>query len=228
MKPLMNLHFSAWRSLCACILAIAASAQEPAPEPPPAPTPEPVQPVQPAQPAPIAIEIDLTQQKAWILQDGQKVYETSISSGRTTHETPSGNFAVLEKDPDHKSSLYGRIVDDAGRVLISDADCDTALPAGGKFVQAPMKNFLRFDGAIGMHAGRLPGYPASHGCVRLPPSKAKLFYDIAEIGTPVRVFGKAPRSTRPAPPKASAPASPTPAPTPKPRDGWFKRLINKP
>ena len=199
-----------------CLVSFVVSAQEPAPETPAVPVPE------PAQPVPIAIEIDLTAQKAWILQDGQKVYETSISSGRTGYETPSGNFAVLEKDPDHKSSLYGRILDGGGRVLISDADCDTPVPAGAKFVQAPMKHFLRIDGPVGMHAGRLPGYPASHGCVRLPPSKAKLFFDIAETGTPVRVFGKAPRTGPPASARKTVKASPTPEPR-----GWFSWRKNK-
>ena len=118
--------------------------------------------------AEVAIEIDLSAQKAWVLQDGQRVYETPVSTGRAGHETPSGEYAVLEKDPDHRSSLYGRVVDGSGSVIIADADSATPVPPGGKFVQAPMKNFMRIDGAIGMHAGRLPGYPASHGCVRLP------------------------------------------------------------
>jgi hypothetical protein len=87
---------------------------------------------------------------------------------------------------------------------------------------------MRFNGAVGMHAGRLPGYPASHGCVRLPPAKAVLFYNIAEIGTPVRVFGKAPRtstgSKRGNP--SGAPAA-TPAPPP-PKGSWFTRLFTKP
>ena len=55
-----------------------------------------------------------------------------------------------------------------------------------------MKYFLRFHGATGMHAGYLPGYPASHGCVRLPLEKAIHFYDAAEIGTPVSVHGNTP------------------------------------
>jgi hypothetical protein len=145
------------------------------------PTPQPGAPTESTQPPekailpPIAIEIDLTAQKAWLLQDGKRVYETPICSGRTGHETPAGDFSVLEKDLDHKSTMYGRIVDQNGRVLISDADGDMALPAGGKFVRAPMKHFMRFEGAVGMHAGRLPGYPASHGCVRLPAAKAALF-----------------------------------------------------
>jgi lipoprotein-anchoring transpeptidase ErfK/SrfK len=175
-----------------------------APVVPTEPDAEPPEP-KPATPS-ISIEIDLTVQKAWVLQDGQRVYETPISSGRTGFETPPGNYSISEKSPDHKSSLYGKIVDEKGRVIIPDADCDTPLPPGAKFQQAPMKNFLRFNGAVGMHAGRLPGYPASHGCVRLPPSKAALFFNIAEVGTPVRVFGSTPR-TGPAPKKPTLMAS---------------------
>ncbi|MEQ1859600.1 MAG: L,D-transpeptidase [Chthoniobacteraceae bacterium] len=175
-------------------------------------------------PPPLAIEIDLTAQKAWVLQDGQRVYETPISSGRAGHETPTGTFAVSEKDLDHRSSLYGRIVDGKGRTLIPDADSDTPVPAGGKFVQAPMRHFLRFDGAIGMHAGRLPGYPASHGCVRLPAGKAALFFNIAELGTPVRVFGRTPRSGRPSRPAAKSTPVATPTPAPKGWFPWLRRL----
>lgn len=140
-----------------------------------------------------AIEIDLAAQRAWVLREGQRLYETPISSGRAGHETWPGEYAVSEKDPAHRSSHYGRIVDRRGRTLIPDVDADTPRPAGARFVQAPMKYFLRFDGAIGMHAGRLPGHPASHGCVRLPAGKAALFYKAASIGTPVRVFGRAKR-----------------------------------
>lgn len=216
-------------------------AQEPSPEPAaPAPVPESApQPAVPAAPAPatpapaapkpgappFAIEIDLTAQKAWILQDGQKVYETSISSGRAGFETPPGNFTVTEKSPDHKSSLYGKIVDSKGNVIVSDADSDMPVPPGAKFQQAPMKNFLRFNGAVGMHAGRLPGYPASHGCVRLPPSKAALFFNIAEVGTPVRVFGQTPRTAaapkKPKAVKVAAVATPEPIATERRGLFWF-------
>lgn len=210
-------------------------AQEPSPDPAPTPAPEPVaEPAAPATPAtatpapkpagsPFAIEIDLTAQKAWILQDGQKVYETSISSGRSGFETPPGNFTITEKSPDHKSSLYGKIVDSKGSVIVSDADSDMPIPPGAKFQQAPMKNFLRFNGAVGMHAGRLPGYPASHGCVRLPPSKAALFFNIAEVGTPVRVFGQTPRiAAAPKKPKAvQVAAAATPEPIATERRGLF-------
>lgn len=140
----------------------------------------------------VEIEIDLTNQKAYLIEDGDIVYESPICSGRSSHPTPAGMFKVTEKNADHRSSLYGKVVDAKGRVVKADADVDTPVPPGGKFVKAPMRYFLRFNGAIGMHAGILPGYPASHGCVRLPEHHASYFYDEAEVGTPVRVYGKAP------------------------------------
>lgn len=140
----------------------------------------------------VEIEIDLTNQKAYLIEDGDIVYESPICSGRSSHPTPPGIFKVTQKSADHRSSLYGKVVDSRGRVVKADADVDTPVPSGGKFVKAPMRYFLRFNGAIGMHAGILPGYPASHGCVRLPEHHASYFYDEAEIGTPVRVYGKAP------------------------------------
>ncbi len=66
------------------------------------------------------------------------------------------------------------------------------VPRGGKFIPAPMRYFMRFHGADGMHAGYLPGYPASHGCVRMPEQLAIAFYQAVEVGTPVTVFGRTP------------------------------------
>ena len=170
----------------------------------------------------IAIEIDLTAQKASLLHDGGVVYESPISSGRPGRRTPTGNFYVTEKDEDHLSSLYGQTVDAAGRTVVAGADRGTAVPAGGKFVRAPMHHFLRFDGATGMHAGHLPGYPASHGCVRVPPARAALFFNIAEVGTPVRVFGTPPNTTPAVRRVSSGPkAAVAPAATPAPKRGWF-------
>ena len=170
---------------------------------------------------PLAIEIDLAAQKAFLLQDGKIVYESPISSGRPGHPTPAGNFQVLEKDDNHLSTLYGKIVDDAGHTIVRDADADMRVPKGAKFLQAPMKHFLRFDGSNGMHSGYLPGYPASHGCVRMPDVEANLFFSIAEVGTPVRVHGKPPATTPPEPKeKPKAAATPTPTPPPPPRKWW--------
>ena len=177
---------------------------------------------------PLAIEIDLAAQKAYLLQDGQIIYESPISSGRPSHPTPTGNFKVTQKSANHLSSLYGKIVGANGKTLVRDADSDMPVPPGAKFVQAPMKHFLRFDGATGTHAGYLPGYPASHGCVRMPALKAELFFNIVEVGTPVRVFGKAPATTPPER-KRVATASPTPTPTPAPRKWYqFIRRVERP
>ena len=171
----------------------------------------------------VSIDVDLTQQKAFLLQDGKIVYETAVSSGRPGHLTPTGNFTVLEKDPNHFSSLYGRMVNADGKVIDWNADVDMAVPKGGKFVAAPMQYFLRFDGANGLHAGILPGYAASHGCVRLPKAKAILFFDTASVGIPVHVHGTPPK-VEPPPPRARPAASAAPTASPTPADHrmkWF-------
>jgi lipoprotein-anchoring transpeptidase ErfK/SrfK len=207
--------------------APAESMASPAPEPS-SPVPEPTAPPEPKRVSAISIEIDLQQQKAYLLHDKHKVYESPISSGRAGHLTPTGDFEVLEKDLNHLSSLYGQIVErGSGRIVHSGADVATPVPPGCKFVRAPMKHFMRFEGAVGMHAGILPGYPASHGCVRMPASKAKLFYNAAEIGSPVHVFGKTPSHTeRPArrelvtQEQEQEPIAPEPTPAPTPRRGW--------
>jgi hypothetical protein len=56
-----------------------------------------------------------------------------------------------------------------------------------------MRYFVRFNNTVGMHAGYLPGYPASHGCVRLPEEKAIAIFNAVDVGTPVTVFGRTPR-----------------------------------
>jgi lipoprotein-anchoring transpeptidase ErfK/SrfK len=178
----------------------------------------------PRPPSPYSIEIDLEEQRAYLLKNGRKFAESPISSGRQGHETPTGNFEVIEKDLNHFSSLYGKIVEkDSGRVVKSGADAAMPVPKGCEFVPAPMKWFMRFDGATGLHAGILPGYAASHGCVRMPASKAKMFYEAVEVGTPVHVFGTAPvrESREESAPRRVAVLTPRPASTPKPRHGWW-------
>jgi hypothetical protein len=141
-----------------------------------------------------AVEIDLREQTASLIKNGQVVMTTPIASGRYGHLTPSGSFTVLDKEVNHYSSMYGKIVDSRGNTIVADADSDMRVPPGGKFVPAPMRYFMRFDGANGMHAGYLPGYPASHGCVRLPEQNAIAFFNSIEVGTPVTVFGTTPRT----------------------------------
>ena len=120
--------------------------------------------------------------------------ESPISSGRYGHLTETGSFKVIEKEVNHHSSIYGKIVDGYGRTIVADADVDMKAPRGSRFIPAPMHYFMRFHGADGMHAGYLPGYPASHGCVRMPEQLAIAFFNAVEVGTPVRVFGRTPRT----------------------------------
>lgn len=139
-----------------------------------------------------SLEIDLQEQRAYLLRDGRPVLASPISSGRYGHLTKTGSFKILEKERTHYSSMYGKIVDARGNTVVADADADMPVPAGGKFVPAPMNYFMRFTGADGMHAGYLPGYPASHGCVRMPQQLAIAFFDSVDVGTPVTVFGRTP------------------------------------
>jgi hypothetical protein len=140
----------------------------------------------------VSIEIDLQDQRAYLLRDNYVVMETRICSGRFGFHTPVGRFTIIEKDLDHHSSIYGKIVDQQGRTLVADADVDMPLPAGAEFVPAPMHYFMRFSGSNGLHSGYLPGYPASHGCVRLPKEKAIALFERVDVGTPVTVFGRTP------------------------------------
>lgn len=141
----------------------------------------------------ISVEIDLEQQMAYLIEGRHIVLQSPISSGRPGHLTQGGSFQVIEKERNHFSSIYGRIVDADGRTVVSDADVDMKVPHGGRFIPAPMRYFMRFHGADGMHAGYLPGYPASHGCVRMPEQMAIAFFNAVGPGTPVHVFGRTPR-----------------------------------
>jgi lipoprotein-anchoring transpeptidase ErfK/SrfK len=143
---------------------------------------------------PFRVEIDLQEQTAFLIRGRRVVLESPISTGRYGHLTETGAFKIIEKERNHFSTMYGKIVDAAGNTVVTDADADMHVPRGGKFIPAPMRYFMRFHGATGMHAGYLPGYPASHGCVRMPENLAIAFFNAVEIGTPVRVFGRTPRT----------------------------------
>jgi hypothetical protein len=141
-----------------------------------------------------SVQLDLTEQKVYLLYQDRAVMESPVSSGRPGHLTPTGSFRITNKDLNHVSSIYGRIVDRSGRAVVLDADVDMPKPAGTRFVKAPMRYFMQFAPGIGLHAGYLPGYAASHGCVRMPQEKAIAFFQAVSVGTPVTVFGRAPRA----------------------------------
>lgn len=136
------------------------------------------------------IRIVRREQKAYFYKGGTLVGVSRISSGKEDHGgTPPGNYKITQKSKDHKSSIYGVIKDRAtGETVNDSADNRKDFPGPGQvFYPAPMPNFLRFNGSIGMHTGYLPGYAASAGCVRLPHHMAEKFFANVEIGTPVIV-----------------------------------------
>ena len=135
----------------------------------------------------VSVEIDLQDQMAYLLQDGDVIMASPISSGRYGHLTTRGQFKITQKERNHYSNLYGKIVDARGNTIVADADSDMPVPRGGRFVPAPMRYFMRFNGAEGLHAGYLPGYPASHGCIRMPEFMAENFFNAVSEGTPVTV-----------------------------------------
>jgi len=141
-----------------------------------------------------SVQLDLTEQKAYLLYNDRAVMQSPICSGRPGHLTPTGTFHVTRKDLNHVSSIYGRIVDRWNRTVVVDADVDMPTPAGTRFINAPMHYFMEFAPGIGMHAGYLPGYPASHGCVRMPEKGAIAFFQALSVGAPVTVFGSIPRN----------------------------------
>jgi len=138
----------------------------------------------------VSIYISLGKQRAYFLVGERIAIDTPISSGKRAGMSPKGSYTVMEKSPNHRSSIYGNFINPKTRKIVRagvSTKIDSA-PSGTVYSGAPMKWFLRLTGdGIGLHTGILPGYPASHGCVRLPDEIAKLFYDNVVIGTPVKI-----------------------------------------
>lgn len=115
------------------------------------------------------IVVSLPEQRAHVYRDGVRIGAATISSGSKGRETPTGNFEILQKKRMHHSNLY----DDA---------------------PMPFMQRLTWDG-VALHAGRVPGYPASHGCIRLPETFAQTLYQATSLGTLVVVADDASDST---------------------------------
>jgi lipoprotein-anchoring transpeptidase ErfK/SrfK len=133
--------------------------------------------------------VSLSRQRAYLYAGTALAIDTPISSGKKAGFTPTGNFTVLQKDPNHRSNIYGNFVDSKGRIVRAgvSARIDSA-PSGSHYEGAPMFYFMRLTNeGVGMHIGILPGYPASNGCIRMPAEIAPQFYARVKIGTPVQV-----------------------------------------
>jgi|GEM_PF-1580141 len=104
------------------------------------------------------ITVDLSEQRFWVVEHGQQIMASKISSGRAGKETPDGRYVITNKHKDWKSTIY----------------------------KVDMPFFLRLNcSEIGLHSGRVTGRPASAGCVRLPYDVAKKMFSIAQVGDEV-------------------------------------------
>ncbi len=148
-----------------------------------------------ATPENISVVITISSQRAQLKVGEETAIDAPVSTGRRAGWTPKGSFVIVQKDLNHRSTVYGNFVSAEGHTVRSGVNSrkDVA-PSGASFVGAPMKWFMRFGShlqdytTVGMHAGILPGYPASHGCIRLPEKVARVIFEKAKIGTPVMIL----------------------------------------
>jgi L,D-transpeptidase catalytic domain len=108
---------------------------------------------------PIVVVVSLAEQRAYVYRNGIRIGVTTTSTGKPGHRTPTGIFVVLQKDKEHHSKTYN----------------DAAMPYTER---------LTWDG-VALHAGGLPGYPSSHGCVHLPSEFARLLFESSHMGMTV-------------------------------------------
>lgn len=111
--------------------------------------------------APVSIVISIPDQKAYVYRGEILIGASTVSTGKDGKDTPLGTFPILQKSEVHKSNLY-----------------DSA--------PMPFMQRLTWDG-VAIHAGRNPGFPASHGCIRVPTAFAKKLFGVTSKGTPVMV-----------------------------------------
>lgn len=110
---------------------------------------------------PVSIVISIPDQKAYIYRGAMLIGASTVSTGKDGKETPVGVFPILQKSEKHKSNLYNS-------------------------APMPFMQRLTWDG-VAIHAGMNPGFPASHGCIRVPTEFAKKLFAITSRGTPVLV-----------------------------------------
>ena len=142
---------------------------------------------------PVTVVVSLTEQRAYVYRNGIAIGVATVSTGKRGKETPTGVFTILQKKVEYHSDLY-----------------DSA--------PMPYMQRLTWDG-IALHAGNLPGYPASHGCIRLPMAFAKKLYEVTGFSnttviisdarsSPVEVYHPGLLAPQVSEGKASGPASP--------------------
>jgi lipoprotein-anchoring transpeptidase ErfK/SrfK len=149
----------------------------------------------PLTPSNSGFVIDLDAQRAYLYQGSSLIAYSPIASGRKYYRTETGDYTIGQKDLNHRSTSYGNFVNSGGGTVMSDVQYGfDPTPVGARFEGSLMKYFLRLyhngkPTAMGLHRGVLPGYPASHGCIRLPGTMAEWFFSNVQLGTPVAVRG---------------------------------------
>lgn len=137
------------------------------------------------------IEVSLGEQRARVYRrdGGEKVLiiDTQISSGKPGHATSTGTYHIKEKLVAKQSTLYGTWVNSSGQT-VGGNDSRFRPSGGSRFVGADMPYWMRINGGIGMHVGIVPGYPASHGCIRVPEAVQPLIFSKVGLGTQVTVM----------------------------------------
>jgi hypothetical protein len=137
---------------------------------------------------PAKIVVHVGEQRAYFYKGHKLVGESTVSTGKRGFDTPPGHYRVIQKDKDHVSSEFGDYVTGSGEVVRSNIDVrKDPQPAGTRFDGARMPYFMRFNGGYGMHAGYVPRFRASHGCIRLPERMARHFFENTPDDTPVIV-----------------------------------------
>jgi lipoprotein-anchoring transpeptidase ErfK/SrfK len=114
----------------------------------------------------VEIVVSLPLQRAYVYRGGTVIGVTTVSTGRPGHATPTGRFDILEKQARHFSRKYNN-------------------------APMPFMQRLTWDG-VALHAGQIPGRPASHGCVRLPLAFAKALFGVTQVGATVHIVGQSP------------------------------------
>src|SRR5438552_15919596 len=134
------------------------------------------------------IVVHVSEQRAYFYKGHKLVGESTVSTGKRGFDTPPGHYRVIQKDKDHVSSEFGDYVNGRSEVVKSNIDVrKDPQPSGSHFGGARMPYFMRFNGGYGMHAGYVPRFRASHGCIRLPARMARHFFENTPDGTPVIV-----------------------------------------
>jgi lipoprotein-anchoring transpeptidase ErfK/SrfK len=137
------------------------------------------------------IEVSLGEQRARVYRKdgGEKVLviDTQISSGKPGHATSTGTYHIKEKLVAKQSTLYGTWVNSSGQT-VGGSDSRSRPSGGSRFVGADMPYWMRINGGIGMHIGYVPGYPASHGCIRVPEAVQPLIFSKVGLGTQVTIM----------------------------------------